>query len=222
MSSRLCVQARRASGSDLANAPALSRYVGDLRRVGHEAGSLSPWVQVELQQRGLPAVCPEAYHPRAALAAMSNKTDCTDAQGIAHILRTGWFKQVHVKSEENYRLRLLLPHQRNLKRTFLDIEKAIRHSIKTFGLKLGAVSRGKFEACIRELTEHDALIAGIADCILRARAALWREYLRLLKLVVKAVSKDDVFQRFMGIPGIGPIDALAFKTSVDNPQRFRR
>jgi hypothetical protein len=48
-----------------------------------------------------------------------------------------------VKSDESYRLRLLLTHRRNLKRKFLDIENAIRHSIKAFGLKLGAVSRSR-------------------------------------------------------------------------------
>lgn len=62
------------------------------RRFGHEAGSLSPWLQVELQQRGLPAGCLEAYHARAPLSAMRNKTERTDAQGTAHILRTGWLK----------------------------------------------------------------------------------------------------------------------------------
>ncbi len=85
---------------------------------------------------------------------------------------TGRFKQVHVKSEESCRLRLLPMHWRNLKPKFLDIENAIRHSIKKFGLKLGSVPRAQFEACVRELTAHDPLIAGIADCILRARAAL--------------------------------------------------
>lgn len=153
---------------------ALQPYAGRLRRVGHEAGSLLPWVQVELLERGLPMVCLEAYHVRAALSAMRNKTDPTDAQGIAHIVRTGWFKQDHLKSEESYRLRLLLTHRRNLKRKFLDFENAIRHSIKTFGLKLGAVNRGAIEARVRELTAQDPLIAGIADCMLRARAALCR------------------------------------------------
>ena len=99
---------------------ALEPYAQRLRRVGHEAGSLSPWLQLELQQRGLPMICLEAYHARAALSAMRNKTDRTDAQGIAHIVRTGWFKQVHFKSEDSYRLRLLLTHGRNLKRKFLD------------------------------------------------------------------------------------------------------
>lgn len=90
--------------------------------------------------------CLEAFHTRSALVAMRNKTDRADARGIAHILRTGWFRQVHVKSNESYRLRLLLTQRRNLKRKFLDLENAIRHSIKTFGLKVGPVSRGQFEA----------------------------------------------------------------------------
>ena len=120
---------------------ALKNHIRRLRRVGHEAGSLSPWLQVELKQRGLPAICLEAWHARAALSAMRNKTDKADARGIAHIVRTGWFREVHVKSEESYRLRLLLTQRRNLKRKFLDIENAIRHSIKTFGLKVGKQPR---------------------------------------------------------------------------------
>jgi transposase len=201
---------------------ALSQYVARIQRVGHEAGSFSPWLQVELTALGLPAVCLEAFHARSAMSAMRNKTDRTDAQAIAHIVRTGWFKQVHVKSDESYRLRLLLTHRRNLKRKFLDIENAIRHSIKTFGLKLGAVSRGNFENRVRELVGDDPLITGIADSMLRARAALWAEYLRLHQLVVHFVSRDEVCRRFMVIPGIGPISALSFKTSIDSPQRFRR
>ena len=106
----------------------LKPYAAKLRRVGHEAGSLSPWLQVELKQRGLPAICVEAWHARAALSAMRNKTDKADARGIAHIMRTGWFREVHVKSDASYRLRLLLTQRRNLKRKFLDIENAIRHS----------------------------------------------------------------------------------------------
>ena len=61
-------------------------YVAKLRQVGHEAASLSPWLQVELQQRGIPAICPEARHARAA---MRYKTEQADALGIAHIVRTG-------------------------------------------------------------------------------------------------------------------------------------
>jgi transposase len=200
----------------------LRRHVAKLRRVGHEAGSLSPWLKVELKQRGLPMVCLEAFHTRSALSAMRNKTDKVDARGIAHIMRTGWFKEVHVKSEESYRLRLLLTQRRSLKRKFVDIENTIRHSIKAFGLKVGKVGRGQFEQRVRELMASDSLIAGLADCMLRARAALWAEYVRLHKLVVVMVRQDELCRRFMRIPGVGPISALAFKTSIDDPHRFRR
>jgi transposase len=199
----------------------LKPYVAKLRRIGHEAGSLSPWLQVELKQRGLPAICLEAWHARAALSAMRNKTDKTDARGLAHIVRTGWFREVHVKSEESYRLRLLLTQRRNLKRKFLDIENSIRHSIKAFGIRVGKVSRGKFETRVRELVASDPLIATVTDCMLRARAALWQEYVRLHNAVVAIVRRDELCRRFMRIPGVGPISALSYKTSIDDPHRFR-
>ena len=79
-------------------------------------------------------------------------------------MRTGWFREVHVKSEESYRLRLLLTQRRNLKRKFLDIENAIRHSIKTFGLKVGKVSRGQFEARVREKDGSGGTLPSISRC----------------------------------------------------------
>ena len=129
---------------------ALTPHLGRLRRVGHEAGALSPWLHPELLGLGLPAVCLETQHVRAALKAQRNKTGRADALGIAHIMRTGWFRTAHIKSEACYRLRLLLTHRRNLKRKFLDLENAIRHSLKAFGIQLSRVGRGGFAQAVRE------------------------------------------------------------------------
>ena len=60
-------------------AEALERFAGRLRRVGHEAGSVSPWLHAGLIELGLPAVCLETRHVRAALSAQRNKTDAADA-----------------------------------------------------------------------------------------------------------------------------------------------
>lgn len=57
--------------------------------------------------------------------------------------------------------------------------------------------------------------------MLRARATLWQEYLRLHRVVITVVRGDELCRRFMRIPGVGPISALAYKTAVDNPHRFR-
>lgn len=203
-------------------AEALARYAGRLRRVGHEAGSLSPWLHAGLLELGVPAICLETRHVRAAMAAQRNKTDAKDALGIAHIMRTGWFRQAHIKTENCYRLRLLLVQRRNLKRKFLDLENTVRHSLKVFGIRLGKVGRGGMEQAVRDAVAGDAVTSGLMECMLRARAALWAEYLVLHKLVVQIAMADELCRRFMAIPGVGPITALSFSTAIDDPARFRR
>ena len=201
---------------------ALKPYLGRLRRVGHEAGALSPWLHPELLKLGLPAICLETQHVRAAMSAQRNKTDKADALGLAHLMRTGWFRTAHIKSESCYRLRLLLTHRRNLKRKFLDLENAIRHSLKTFGIRIKGTGRGGFAQAVREAVAGDALVAELIDAMLSARAALWKEYCRLHELVIKFVAGHELCRRFMQIPGVGPIAALSFVTAIDDPSRFRR
>ena len=87
---------------------ALKPFLPRLRRAGHEAGSL-----VALAASGTGQARPAGglsgdQHVRAAISAQRNKTDKTDALGLAHLVRTGWFRQAHIKSEACYRLRLLL------------------------------------------------------------------------------------------------------------------
>ena len=203
-------------------AAALEPFAGSLKRLGHETGALAPWLHKTLRAEGLPVVCMEAAHTRAALASMRNKTDKNDARGLAQILRTGWFRPVYIKSEEAYRMRLLLTARRNLKRKFLDIENAIRHSLKAFGIKLGRVARGRFETAVRDILSDDAMLTGLVDGLLRARAVLWTEYCRLHKLLVRIVGRDPLMRRFAGVPGVGPVTALAFRAAVDDPHRFAK
>jgi transposase len=201
---------------------ALRPFLAGLRRVGHEAGALSPWLHPELLRLGLPAVCLETRHVRAAMSAQRNKTDAADALGIAHIMRTGWFRQAHIKTEACYRLRLLLIHRRNLKRKCLDLENAMRHSLKAFGIRLGRVARGGFASAVREAVAGDRLTSELMEAMLDARAALWKQYCRLHDLVVKFVAGHELCRRFMQIPGVGPVAALSFMAAIDDPSRFRR
>lgn len=203
-------------------AAALEPYRGQLLRAGHEAGALAPWLQPGLLERGVPIVCLETRHVRAAMSAQRNKTDATDALGIAHIMRTGWFRAAHIKTEACYRMRLVLIQRRNLKRKFLDLENTIRHSLKAFGVRLSKVARGKFDQAVRDAVSDDPLSTGLMDCMLRARAALWAEYVKLHRLVLQLVARDELCRRYLEIPGVGPVAALTFATAIDDPTRFRR
>ena len=189
-------------------ADVLEPYVKTLKRLGHETGSLAPWLHKRLRALGLPIVCMEAGHTRAALASMRNKTDKNDARGLAQILRTGWFKPVYIKSDEAYRMRLLLTVRRNLKRKFLDITNTIRHSLKAFGIKLGQVSRGKFEEKVRDRLSEDPILTVMINSLLKARSVLWDEYCKMHKLIVQIVGRNAVMCRFSGVPGVGPVTAV--------------
>ncbi len=192
-----------------------------LRRVGHEAGSLSPWLHGALEARGLKVVCLEAFAARATMKAQRNKTDRNDARGLANLVRTGWFRSVHIKSDASYRLRFLLGQRDTMVRKRVDVENSIRQSLKVFGLRMGVVNKHGFEARAREMVGDDPLLSGLVEAMLRVRTVLVTEIARLHKLVLSVVARDELCRRFLRIPGVGPITALTFKTAVDDPARFR-
>ena len=83
-----------------------------MERVGLEAYSLTVWLHAGLTEAGLPAICIETRQAKAAMGAMPNKTDRNDARGIAQVLRTGWYRAVHVKSPSCRSRRALLTCRR--------------------------------------------------------------------------------------------------------------
>src|SRR5215204_3921586 len=56
-----------------------------IERIGLEAGPLSQWLYSGLAEKGLPMICVETRHMKAALSAQLNKSDRNDARGIAHM-----------------------------------------------------------------------------------------------------------------------------------------
>jgi len=205
---------------------ALVRYLREsgpvLTRVGLEAGPLSQWLHAGLIEAGFEAVLLETRHVKAALGAMTMKTDRNDARGMAQMIRMGWFRPVHAKTVPAQEIRALLVARKQLQARLNDLELCLRGILRGFGLKLGEVAKGRFEARVRELVAGQRTLEGLAEPMLRARAALRAEYAAVHREVLRIVRLDADCRRMMTVPGVGAIVAVTFKAAVDDPGRFKR
>lgn len=191
-------------------------------RIGLEAGPLSQWLREGLVEAGFDVVLLETRHVKAALSAMTVKTDRKDARGIAQLLRMGWYRPVHAKSADAQAVRALLVGRKLLQAKLLDVELSIRGILRGYGLKVGEVSRGRFEARIRELIEGHDMLETVIGAMLEARAALWNEFTRLHRTMLKIARADPVCQRLMSAPGVGALVSLTYRSAVDEPGRFAK
>lgn len=174
-----------------------------------------------LQGCGFDVVCMEAHQVSAALSAIRNKTDKNDARGIAQLLRSGWFKPVHMKSRASHGVRALLSSRKTVLRKFIDIENEIRGLFKIFGIRLPPrVDHAHFDGAVRDLilAEKDLCYAMLP--MLDARLVLYKTFRELDKRVKKTANDDPICRRFMTTPGVGQVVALTFKAAVDTPDRF--
>lgn len=194
----------------------------ELERVGLEAGPNSAWLYQGLLNEGLPAICIDARHANAALKAQNFKTDKNDARGIAHIMRTGWYRVSHVKSLESQKMRALLNTRKTLLSKRLELENQIRGTLKSFGLKTGAVSTSKFEARIKELLSDEGDLMSYMQPLLRIRNVILEECGEL-DLKIQTIAKNsELCKRLMTIPGVGVLTAMMFVCTIDNPYRFNK
>lgn len=66
------------------------------------------------------------------------------------------------------------------------------------------------------------MLETVIGSMLAARAALQHESARLNRSLLTLVRADPVCQRLMSVPGVGAVVAIAFRSGVDDPGRFRR
>jgi transposase len=199
----------------------LKSGVYHFKRIGLEAGPLSQWLYSAFAEAHLPVICVETRHMRAVLKAQINKTDRNDARGMAQMMRAGLYRPVYVKTLRSQKLRMLLTHRKLLQSKAIAIENDLRGTLRNFGLKVGVAGAVRFEARIRELVKDLPDIVILVEPLLVVRRTL-REQLGILHRHLLTIARDDeVCQRLMTIPGVGPVVALTYRATVDVPARFR-
>ena len=198
------------------------RRAGDDARIGLETGPMTPWLVHELRGRALDVTCLDARHARAALKMQINKTDQNDAEGLAQIMRTGWYRSVHVKSFDSHRARALLGARTQLVGMTTRLLNQIRGILKTFGMLPGAMRGLPFDRRVEALLADRDDVAPIVHPMLTAWRQL-RAQIGTFDKAIHALTKSNPTCRLlMSVPGIGVLSVLAYVSTVEDPTRFSR
>jgi transposase len=191
-------------------------------RIGLETGPTATWLWTELKRLGLPVICIDARHAKAVLKMQINKSDRNDAAGIARIMQTGWFKEVRVKDLDSHAIKALLASRALLVKIKRDLENQIRGLLKNLGLVIGRAKFNVFAVRAEELISGRPELVAAVEPLLAARTSIEQQIGDLDHKVLKLARRDAQVRRFMTVPGVGPITALCFKATIDDPMRFKR
>jgi transposase len=135
-------------------------------------------------------------------------------------MRVGLFKPVHVKTLAAQEQRMPLTSRQLIQHKLLDVACDMRGTLRNFGLKVGVISTAGYDARIRHLVEGFPKLAAIVEPLLTVRRVMRQQLATLHKMLLDTVRHDQVCRRFMTAPGVGPVVALTYRASVDQPHRF--
>jgi transposase len=191
-------------------------------RVIFETGPLSVWFYHALRAEGLPAICIDARHAKAALDMAPNKTDANDADGLAHLAEVGFFREVRVKGFDSMLTRTLVAARTRLVRICTELSNQIRGLMKTFGLVVPAGKGSTFEKNVRSLLVDQDELAAIVLPMLEAWRSLRIRAAELGHQLVAGARQNQACRILMSIPGVGAITATSFATAIEDPDNFKK
>ena len=197
---------------------ALRQHAPHAATIGIETGPLTTWLWTELTQRGFPMVCLDARHAKRVLDMNVNKTDDNDAEGLAQIVRSGWYREVRVKSREAMLLKSLAGGQ--LLATATRLSNQIRGILKTFGLVVPKGKGGIFERNVRHLLAGRNDVAVIVLPLLQVWRTVREQTAALDRRLIAAARGNASCRLLMTMPGIGAITAASFVAAVERPDNF--
>jgi transposase len=200
----------------------LHKHAPDAKRVVFKTGPLSTWFYHALSAAGVPAICIDARHAKAALDMAANKTDANDADGLAHLAEVGFYREVRVKGYDSMLTRTLVAARTRLVGICTELSNQIRGPMKTFGLVVPAGKGATFGSNVRMLLDGHAALSQIILPILKAWYGIREQAAGLSRQLIAVARESQSCRLLMSIPGVGVVTATSFVTAIEDPENFKK
>ena len=191
-------------------------------RIAIEAGTHSPWVSRILEECGHEVLVANARKLRL-IYANKRKTDEVDAENLARLARLDpkLLYPLKHRSEESQAHMAIIRSRQALVGCRTQLVNHVRGAVKSFGHRLPKCPARSFH---KRAAEHipEALMPALGP-ILETIGSLTqriRDYERELETISKESYPETELLR--QVEGIGPLTALTFVLTLEDPYRFER
>ena len=186
-----------------------------------ETGTHSPWVSRLLAALGHPVLVANARKLRA-ISQSQTKSDREDAQMLARLGRADpkLLSPVRHRREETQRALVRLKVREALVRSRVNLVNSVRFLLKSLGVFISSsIKAMAFTRKVRvQLAPADA---ALVEPLLAAIDTL-NAQVKALDAELETLAREchPVTERLRQIPGVGPITALCFVLTLEDPKHF--
>ena len=191
-------------------------------RIAIETGTHSPWVSRVLEECDHEVLVANARKVRL-IYANRRKTDEVDAENLARLARLDpkLLYPVEHRGEESQAHMAIIRSRQTLVDCRTQLVNHVRGAVKSFGARLPKCPARSFH---KRAKEHipEALLPAVG-AILEQIGSLTeriRQYDRELEAIAKESYPETALLR--QVEGIGPLTALTFVLTIEDPYRFER
>lgn len=197
-----------------------SKYKDSL--VAIETGTHSPWISRQLRELGCDVLVGNARKLRMIWSS-DNKSDVRDAEMLARIARLDpkLLHPVEHRSEQAQTDLEVIKARAALKKTRVELTNHIRGVVKALGYRLPSCGQPAF---------HHKAWSHLPDQLRNAMHPLFdaleqigesiKEYDRQIKQLSDEVYPET--HKLRQVRGVGPVTALAYVLTLEDPQRFKK
>jgi transposase len=190
-------------------------------RVLVESSTESEWVARYLEELGHDVVVADpSFAAMYATRSRKVKTDKRDARTLAEACRLGAYRPAHRTSDKQRHVRAQLAVREAMVRTRTRYISLISTLLRRDGLRIQ--QSGYAPSFLKRLArlELPAALREEVEPLLVLLRSLNEQIKRADEQLAALVKEDDVVTRLCTVPGVGPVTATSFVSTLDDAARF--